>query len=63
MAVTEIPSIVLGGVRRQVETVTQFLTEPVGVFETLDRIVRNTRRTVREVMESIKLPTPAILRR
>ncbi|MEM2618752.1 MAG: hypothetical protein QW356_04625 [Candidatus Hadarchaeales archaeon] len=55
--------IVLNGVRRQAETVTRFVTQPVGIFETVDQVVRNTRKTAKDILETVGVRAPSTLLR
>ena len=47
------------GIRREVENVKEFITTPKGVFETLDEIIVDARRTGRELVQAVR---PGILR-
>jgi len=42
------------GVGKKVETVKEFITTPKGVFQTIDEMIVNTRRTRRELVQTIK---------
>jgi hypothetical protein len=61
-AVASVVEVVTMGVRRQVNTLTRFLTEPVGVFETVDTIVRNARITARSLLETVGIRPGVLLR-
>jgi len=52
----EVVRLRLESARRQVETVTQFVTTPKGVFETLDEMIRTFRTTNRETLKALKIP-------
>lgn len=62
----QVIEILKRGVTRQAENVRTFMTTPTGPFETLDKVVRNSRSTAREVVASVGVTIPAaprILRR
>ena len=46
------------GARREVENVKEFITTPKGVFETIDEIIVDARRTGRELVQTVR---PGIL--
>ena len=46
--------VLLRGVQREVENVKEFITTPKGVFETLDEIIVDARRTGRELVQTVR---------
>ena len=42
------------GVRREVENVKEFITTPKGVFQTIDEIIVDARRTGRELVQTVR---------
>lgn len=54
-----IVDIVTTGVRSQVENVRALLTTPVGPFETVDKMIRQTRTTGRQVIQTAGVRVPA----
>ncbi len=44
----------LSYVRRNINTVTSFITQPKGVFETLDEVVKNVRSANRATIREIE---------
>ena len=46
--------VLMRGVRREVENVKEFITTPKGVFETLDEIIVDARRTGRELVQTVR---------
>ena len=44
------------GARKQLDTLTAFVTEPKGVFQTVDEMVRNFRETNREMVRELGVP-------
>ena len=46
--------VLMKGVRREVENVKEFITTPKGVFETLDEIIVDARRTGRELIQTVR---------
>lgn len=50
--------VLMRGAQREVGNVTDFLTTTKGPFETADAIVRDARRTVREVGEQVGVRVP-----
>lgn len=55
--------IVKTGARRQMNTVVNFATAPVGVFETVDKMVRQARSTAQSVVSQRGVSRPDVLRR
>ena len=51
--------VLMRGVQREVENIKEFVTTPKGVFETLDEIIVDARRTGREVVQTVR---PGVLR-
>ena len=51
--------VLMRGVQREVENIKEFITTPKGVFETLDEIVVDARRTGRELVQTVR---PRVLR-
>jgi hypothetical protein len=41
------------GLKREVKNVASFVTAPTGVFETVDAIVKDARRTARETVDAV----------
>jgi len=46
--------VLMRGVRREVENVKEFITTPKGVFETIDEIIVDARRTGRELVQTVR---------
>ena len=46
--------VLLKGVQREVENIKEFITTPKGVFETLDEIIVDARRTGRELVQTVR---------
>jgi len=46
--------ILARGVRKEVENVREFVTTPKGVFQTLDEIIVDARRTARELVQAVR---------
>jgi len=55
-----ISEILAEGIRRQTGTLIEFATTPVGPFQTLDRMVANARRTIRDVTSAVGIAVPAL---
>ena len=51
--------VLMRGVQREVENIKEFVTTPKGVFETLDEIIVDARKTGRELIQTIR---PGVLR-
>jgi len=51
------------GARQQANTLTEFATRPVGVFETVDKMVRTARSTVRGTVTQTGIRAPNALKR
>lgn len=45
------------GVKKQADTLVSFATEPKGVFETADEMIKNFRSTNRQTLEQLRVPT------
>jgi len=46
--------VLMRGVRREVENVKEFITTPKGVFQTVDEIIVDARRTGRELVQTVR---------
>lgn len=51
------------GARQQANTLTEFATRPVGVFETIDKMVRTARSTARGTVTQTGIRPPSALER
>ena len=47
------------GIKREVENIKEFVTTPKGIFQTLDEIIVDARRTGRELVQTVR---PRVLR-
>jgi 3-hydroxyacyl-CoA dehydrogenase len=55
-----VADVIIRGVKREIDNVVSFLTSPMGPFEALDRIVRDARSTVREVLQTVGVKAPSV---
>ena len=46
--------VLMRGVRQEIENVKEFITTPKGVFETIDEIIVDARRTGRELVQTVR---------
>jgi len=53
---SEIIRIRVEGIRKQVDALKSFVTEPKGVFETADQLVKNFRQTNRQTLQQLRIP-------
>lgn len=54
--------IVVRGAKQQVGNVIDFVTTPVGPFETVDKMVKNTRNTARSLLRQVGVRAPERIR-
>lgn len=46
--------------RQQLDNIINFLTQPVGVFETIDRMIKTFRESNREALQTIGVSIPGV---
>jgi len=50
--------VLIRGARREIQHVIDFATTPVGPFETVDKMVKTARQTVRDVASEVGVRIP-----
>lgn len=58
MGVRDVVRVRVEGVRKQVDNIYDFITKPVGPFETLDNVVKTFRETNRKSVETLGVRVP-----
>jgi len=53
--VSRVVDMRISSLKRQVDNIRTFVTEPVGIFETVDRMVKNFREANRQTIQAVGL--------